>query len=158
MTKLTLQPGTFTYNKDDDDLARTVPVAHILLDGKDFIRQIRTWTHDKHLSPLEPDILYDMLHHEWKDHSNVFLAGCDCGQPLCDPLYVHIEEKKYTMTWSRLSMLEDGINGRTKLDGRPRKTRGRPVFQWNFRHRLRNTSKFSQCIHIHKTNFLQFRY
>ena len=67
MTKLTLQPGTFTYNKDDDDLARTVPVAHILLDGKDFIRQIRTWTHDKHLSPLEPDILYDMLHHEWKD-------------------------------------------------------------------------------------------
>ena len=115
MTKLTLQPGTFTYNKDDDDLARTVPVAHILLDGKDFIKQIRTWTHDKHLSPLEPAILYDMLHHEWQDHSNVFLAGCDCGQPECDPLYVHIEEKKYTMTWSRLSMLEDGINGRTKL-------------------------------------------
>ena len=83
MTKLTLQPGTFTYNKDDDDLARTVPVAHILLDGKDFIKQIRTWTHGKHLSPLEPAILYDMLHHEW--------------------------------TWSRLSMLEDGINGRTKL-------------------------------------------
>ena len=115
MTKLTLQPGTFTYNKDDDDLARTVPVVHILLDGKDFIKQIREWTHDKYLSPLEPAILYDMLHHEWQDHSNVFLAGCDCGQPLCDPLYVHIEEKKYTMTWSRLSMLEDGINGRTKL-------------------------------------------
>ena len=61
MTKLTLQPGTFTYNKDDDDLARTVPVAHILLDGKDFIKQIRTWTHGKHLSPLEPAILYDDL-------------------------------------------------------------------------------------------------
>lgn len=115
MTKLTLQPGTFTYNKDDDDLARTVPVAHILLDGKDFIKQIREWTHDKHLSPLEPDILYDMLHHEWKDRSNVFLAGCDCGQPLCDPLYVHIEEKRYTMIWSRISTIEDGASGRTRL-------------------------------------------
>ncbi len=115
MTKLTLQPGTFTYDKDDADLARTLPVAHILLDGKDFIRQIRMWTHDKHLSPLEPDILYNMLHHEWKDHSSVFLAGCDCGQPMCDPLYVHIEEKRYTIIWSRISTIENGASGRTKL-------------------------------------------
>lgn len=115
MTHFTLQPGTFTYNKDDERLARTLPVAHILLDGKDFIKQIREWTHDKYLSPLNPTILYDMLHHEWKHHSKVFLAGCSCGQPMCDPLYVHIEEKKYTMIWSRISTLEDGVNGRTKL-------------------------------------------
>jgi len=115
MTHLKLQPGMFTYNKEDKDFKRTLPVAHILLDGKDFIKQIREWTHDKYLSPLEPDILYDMLHHEWKQHSKVFLAGCSCGQPECDPLYVHIEEKKYTMIWSRISTLEDGVSGRTKL-------------------------------------------
>ena len=115
MNKLTLCPGTFTYHKEDDGLKLTLPVMHILLDGKDFIKQIRDWTHDKYLSPLEPKILYDMLHDEWKHHSKVFIGGCECGQPMCDPLYVHIEENKYKMIWSNISTLEDGVNGRTIL-------------------------------------------
>ena len=94
MNHLKLCPGTFTYSPEDDDLRRTLLISRLLIDGKDFIKEVRYWTRDKYLSPLEPEILYDMLHHEWKHMDKVFIAGCSCGQPDCDPLKVHIEEKK----------------------------------------------------------------
>lgn len=110
MNHLKLCPGTFTYSPEDDDLRRTLLISRLLIDGKDFIKEVRYWTRDKYLSPLEPEILYDMLHHEWKHMDKVFIAGCSCGQPDCDPLYVHIEEKKYTMIWSQLTHMDDHTN------------------------------------------------
>ena len=110
MNHLKLCPGTFTYSPEDDDLRRTLPISRLLIDGKDFIKEVRYWTRDKYLSPLEPEILYDMLHHEWKHMDKVFIAGCSCGQPDCDPLKVHIEEKKYTMVWSQLTHMDDRTN------------------------------------------------
>lgn len=110
MNHLKLCPGTFTYSPEDDDLRRTLLISRLLIDGKDFIKEVRYWTRDKYLSPLEPEILYDMLHHEWKHMDKVFIAGCSCGQPDCDPLKVHIEEKKYTMVWSQLTHMDDHTN------------------------------------------------
>ena len=110
MNHLKLCPGTFTYSPEDDDLRRTLLISRLLIDGKDFIKEVRYWTRDKYLSPLEPEILYDMLHHEWKHMDKVFIAGCSCGQPDCDPLKVHIEEKKYTMIWSQLTHMDDHTN------------------------------------------------
>ena len=107
MNHLKLCPGTFTYSPEDDNLRRTLPISRLLIDGKDFIKEVRYWTLDKYLSPLEPNILYDMMHHEWKTHDKVCIAGCSCGQPDCDPLYVHIEEKKYTMIWSNLTHMDE---------------------------------------------------
>ena len=110
MNHLKLCPGTFTYSPEDDDLRRTLLISRLLIDGMDFITEVRYWTRDKYLSPLEPEILYDMLHHEWKHMDKVFIAGCSCGQPDCDPLKVHIEEKKYTMIWSQLTHMDDHTN------------------------------------------------
>ena len=110
MNHLKLCPGTFTYSPEDDDLRRTLLISRLLIDGKDFIKEVRYWTRDKYLSPLEPEILYDMLHHEWQHMDKVFIAGCSCGQPDCDPLKVHIEEKKYTMIWSQLTHMDDHTN------------------------------------------------
>lgn len=110
MNHLKLCPGTFTYSPEDDDLRRTLLISRLLIDGKDFIKEVRYWTRDKYLSPLEPEILYDMLHHEWKHMDKVFIAGCSCGQPDCNPLKVHIEEKKYTMIWSQLTHMDDHTN------------------------------------------------
>ena len=110
MNHLKLCPGTFTYSPEDDDLRRTLLISRLLIDGKDFIKEVRYWTRDKYLSPLEPEILYDMLHHEWKHMDKVFIAGCSCGQPDCDPLKAHIEETKYTMIWSQLTHMDDHTN------------------------------------------------
>ena len=103
MNQLELRPGKFTYSPEDDSLRQTLPIINIFIDGADFIKQVREWTYDETLSPLEPKMLYEMLHHEWKNKDKVFIGGGSCGQAMCNPLYAHIEEKKYTIIWSDIT-------------------------------------------------------
>ena len=75
MNQLELRPGKFTYSPEDDSLRQTLPIINIFIDGADFIKQVREWTYDETLSPLEPKMLYEMLHHEWKNKDKVFIGG-----------------------------------------------------------------------------------
>ena len=106
MNQLKLESGEFTYSPEDPDLRHTKVVVDIFVDGVNFIDEMRERIGHDAISPLYPDILYDSLKKQAKHRKMVFVGGCTCGCPDCEPLFVDIDIEKDTVVWSNCSYIE----------------------------------------------------
>ena len=106
LNRLKLEQGEFTYSPEDAALKHTKAIVDIFVDGVNFIDEMRERIGHDAISPLYPDILCDNLKKKSKHREEVFVGGCTCGCPDCEPLFVDIDIEKDTVVWSNCSYIE----------------------------------------------------